>query len=165
MAPDIKAKIFFEHLLTNDTYNFLCDKPNVRTQEPLGIYSDLINCLNDIDFEEIKKNNIFLNIIFSPASNSIIKVNIPVCAKIITFDYNFLSRIPKNERIAILLHEYGHAFNPKLMGYEGEFKADDFAITHEYGNALRNSLQRSIKEFPYEFDKPVTYQRIERIPE
>lgn len=165
MNGEVKAKIIYEHLLTDDTYNFLQDSLRGRSQKPLDLYNDLINCLTDNDFEGIRDNKIFLNIIFSPASNSNIKVSVPVGAKVITFDFNSLSPLPKVERMAVLLHEYGHAFNPQLRGEEGEFAADDFAINHGYGQALRQSLQRSIEVHPDLYDKPIIRNRINRIPQ
>lgn len=165
MEPEVKAQIMYEHLLTDDTYNYLQDSLIGRPQQPLGLYRELINCFTDDDFEGIRDNNIFLNVIFSPASNSNIKVSLPVGAKVITFDFNSLSPLSKDERMAVLLHEYGHAFNTQLRGEEGEFAADDFAINHCYGEALRQSLQRSIEAHPDLYDKPITHNRIKRIPQ
>lgn len=158
-----KHKIMYEHLLTDDTFNVLQNELKLLKIEPLKIYTDLISCLTEEEFTGINEKNIFLNAFFSPASNSILKVSIPVRAKVITFDYNQLSKCPKEERLAIILHEYGHAFNPTIKGDEGEFVADKFAITHGYGNALKLSLQSNIIENPIEFDKEITRQRIARI--
>jgi hypothetical protein len=69
----------------------------------------------------------------------------------------------EGERLAILLHEYGHAFNPEIKGDEGEFVADEFVVSHDYGIALRSSLERNIKENPEEFDTPVNHQRVQRL--
>ena len=68
-----------------------------------------------------------------------------------------------NERIAILLHELGHAINPGIDSRSSEFNADDFVIERGFGNSLNESLQRNIVDNPIEFDKEITKQRIERI--
>jgi len=166
MENEEKARIMHEHLLTDMTIVTLQNKdPDYIKIEPLRIYKELILCLNDDDFTAIDDNNIYLNVSFSPASISIIKTTIPVGSQIVTFDYNCLLKLPNEERIAVLLHEIGHAFNPTMKNSEGEFAADDFAICRGYGKALKESLQRNIKENPKEFDKEITYQRLDKICE
>ena len=163
MDSEEKARIMYEHLLTDVTYTFLGDTSGSLTMPSLAIYGDLIRGFTEEDFIGINEQGIFLNLIFSPASNSILKVNVPARAKVITIDYNQLSKYPRKESIAIILHEYGHAFNPQLKGEAGEFAADDFAINHNYGEALKQSLERNIRENPNEFDKEITHTRIGRI--
>lgn len=166
MENEEKARIIYEHLLTDMTFFALQNgDPKARRMEPLRIYSEIIMCLTENDFNTIVNNNIYLNVLFSPASCSSIKTNIPNNSKIITFDYNRFIEVPKEERIAILLHEVGHAFNPILMGLESEFTADDFAISHGYKIALLESLQRNVREKPREFDNDVSTQRIARMNE
>ena len=165
-AMDIneKALIMSNHLLTDMTVVALQNQnPQFLKIEPLRIYKELILCLIDEDFIGIVKNDIFLSAFFSPATNAIIKVNLPVNSKIVTFDYNHLLKCSHEERIAIILHEYGHAFNPTKKNAEGEFAADDFAIERGYGKVIKESLLRNIEENPKEFDKDLTHQRIARI--
>jgi len=165
-AMDIneKALIMSNHLLTDMTVVALQNQnPQFIKIEPLRIYKEIILCLKDEDFLGIAENNIYLSAFFSPATNAIIKVNLPVNSKIVTFDYNHLLKCSHEERIAIILHEYGHAFNPTKKNAEGEFAADDFAIERGYGKAIKESLMKNIKENPKEFDKDITHQRIARI--
>jgi hypothetical protein len=159
-----KALIMSSHLLTDMTVVTLQNQnPQFLKIEPLRIYKELILSLRDEDFIGIEENKIFLNAFFGPASNAIIKVELPVNSKIITFDYNQLLKYTHEERIAVILHEYGHAFNPSKKNAEGEFAADDFAIERGYGKALKESLQKNIKQNPKEYDKEITHQRIARI--
>jgi hypothetical protein len=159
-----KAKIMYEHLLTNTTVTALQNEsPEYLNLQPLNIYREIIACLSEDDFKIIQEKSIYLNVLFGPASTSHIKVALPIGAKIITFDFNHLSKCELSERIAIILHEYGHAFNPTLKGNGGEFAADDFAIERGYGKALKNSLEKSIIENPIQFDKDLSRLRINRI--
>lgn len=152
-----KAQIMYEHLVTDKTYSIM--------QNDLGIYADFINSLSDEGLNRIVTDRIFFNAFYSPASNSQTKVAIPVNSKVITFDANIFSRYPKSEQIAMLLHEMGHAVNPTLTGEAGEFAADDFAIKNRYSTALKKSLENFVRDFPKEFDKPITHKRIARITE
>lgn len=164
MAPTEKAKILYEQLVTDMTYVSLQDEDTKHLNiEPLRIYKDLVLCLTGDDLNHIKQNNIFFSAAFSPASIATIKINLPPGARVIMFDHNTLLKLEKRERLAILLHELGHAFNPKLKGEEGEFAADDFAIAKGYGIALKSSLEKNITENPTEFDKDITRKRIARI--
>jgi hypothetical protein len=163
MKPEEKARIMYEHLLTDDTFNYMQETLKGRQIIPLGVYTDLMNALSDEDFQRIEAENIFFNIIFSPASNSIIKVRIPAGSKLISLDYNQLCIKEKSEILAIIFHELGHAFNPHLKGAEGEFAADDCAISHGYAEALHTSLERNMCEFPDMYDNAINHQRVKRI--
>jgi hypothetical protein len=158
MKNEEKTKIMYEHLITDKTF---------ATLKELEIYDEFINCLQDEDFTLIVDKNIYFSAFYSPASNSTIKVVMPVASNIIIFDVNLLKRYPKDERIAILLHEMGHVAEPNTYGMkselENESNADDFAIQRGYSQALKDSLERFIVDFPKEFDKEITKQRIERL--
>ena len=160
-----KAKIFHEHLLTEKTTYFLQDNDpqNKNSKEPLKVWSKLISCLLDEDFNGISLNNIFLNVIFSPATCSFIQVNIPKSSKVINIDYNSLINCSQDQRVAIILHEYGHAFNPLVKYQEGEFVADDFAFDRGYGAALLESLEWNIKHKADEFDNDTNSLRVTRL--
>jgi len=159
-----KAEIMNNHLLTDTTVVALQNQdPKFLKIEPLRIYKELILALKDEDFLGIETNNIFLSAFFGPANNSNIKVSLPPNSKIITFDYNKLLECEKEERIAIILHEFGHAFNPTKKNEEGEFAADDFAIERGYGKAIKTSLEKNIIENSLNFDKEITRKRIARI--
>jgi len=163
MKVQEKYEIMKSRILTDSTFKYIKHIEGHESLPPLNIWGVLLRCLNDQDFVTIRDSNIYLNVMFSPASNSILNVTVPSDAKVISFDYNYLALIPEAERVAILLHEYGHAFNPTMKGDEGEFVADDFAISHGYGESLRMSLLNSIQVKPDLFDKPITHQRISRI--
>ena len=157
-----KIEIVQNHFVTDFTYIVLQNQNSYKL-EPLDIFKDLVLSFRDEDLNFIKANNIFLSVIFSPASISKNKILIPLNSQIIAFDYNILVKYSTRERIATLLHEYGHAFNPNIKGNEGEFTADDFAIERGYGKEIKELLERNKLENPREFDKEITNLRIERI--
>lgn len=129
----------------------------------LQIYAPLGHALSEDDWKSLSLNNIFFNVIFSPGVNSPVERNIPSGSKLISLDVNTLIRLPVRQRIAIALHEIGHALNPNLSGRDGEFTADDYAIDRLYGQDIRESLLYLRETNPDEFDKPITTERIERI--
>ena len=157
MELNQKVEVMLSRILTDTTYKYSKHPEGHEVIQPLNIWSNLLRCFTDNDFETIRDTHIYLNLIFSPASISTLKVPLPENAKVITFDYNYLKDLPHDERLAIILHEYGHAFHPSIKGDEGELIADDFVISH------RQSLQRNIEDKPDLFDKPINHQRIERI--
>lgn len=162
MANIDRATILGEHCITMATVLAL-SAPDSRNKYGLDIWKDLNALLSDDEFNIILSGNIFFNAFFSPASNSIIKTNIPIKSKIITIDINALSLIQPDERIVIILHELGHAFFPTDDIEKGEFLADDFVIKKGYGNHLKKSLLKNIENFPDEYNKPITHKRINRI--
>lgn len=154
IEPQEKARIFDLH--------FLSEK-SISEMQKINCYAALIQTLNDEDFIAIDNNNIYFNCFFSPGSMTDVRFNIPVRSKLINIDINFLKRLEADERIAILLHELGHAINPGVDSQSSEFNADDFAISRGYDKALKASLQRNLIDNPDEYDKEITRQRIARI--
>lgn len=129
----------------------------------LNVYKDLALALNDSDYSDLVENNIYINPLFSPASQSNIETDLPKGAKIITLDINSLKQLSSAEVVAIILHEIGHALNPFDKGENGEFVADDYAIGRNYKDALLKSLVSCKKLWPAEFVKIITEKRIMRL--
>lgn len=150
-----KAKIFDWHFLS---------ERSIAEMEKINCYSDFIKLLEDEDFVAIDRNSVYFNCFYSPGSMTKVRYNIPIKSKLINIDLNYLKGLQPRERIAILLHELGHAINPEELNNEtNEFNADDFAIAKGFGSDLRNSLITNIKKNPSEYDKEITRKRIERI--
>lgn len=165
MTPQEKVELMMSRILTDTTYRLLKNPEGAERVQPLNLWGPLIKCLSDEDLGVIRDSHIYLSVMLSPASHSVIKVDLPIYSKVITFDYNSLKKIEdEGERLAILLHEYGHAFNPQIKGDQGEYVADAFVVSHGYGTALRNSLERNIREHPEEFNQLINHQRVQRIP-
>jgi hypothetical protein len=154
MKPQEKAQIFDLHFLSERA---------IAEMQKINCYAELIQSLKDDDFIEIDKKNIYFNCFFSPGSMTDVRFSIPVKSKLINIDINYLKRLNPKERIAILLHELGHAIYPGTDSHSSEFNADDFAIERGYGFVLKESLTRNITENPQEFDKEITRLRIARI--
>jgi len=129
----------------------------------LNVYKDLALALNERDYSDLEENNIYINPLFSPASQSDLVIDLPKGAKIITLDINSLKHLSSGESVAIILHEIGHALNPLEKGENGEFVADDFAIDRNYKDALLKSLVSCKKLWPVEFEKKITEKRINRL--
>jgi hypothetical protein len=128
----------------------------------LEIYAPLGHALSSEDWNNLKLNNVFFNIIYSPGVSSPIEKNIPSGSKLISLDVNTLILFPIRQRVAITLHEIGHSLSPNLTGRDGEFIADDYAIDRGFREDLVSSLNYGIVNFPLEFDKPITHERIQR---
>lgn len=154
MKPEEKGLIFDLHFLSERA---------IAEMQKINCYAELIQSLKDEDFKEIDKKNIYFNCFFSPGSMTDMRYSIPIKSKLINIDINSLKRFKPKERIAILLHELGHAINPGTDSQSSEFNADDFAIARGYGQPLKESLSRNITENPGEFDKEITRLRIARI--
>ncbi len=155
MRPDKKASTIYNHCVTVRT--------QVELDKTLGMYRDFILCLHDEDFNRIESEHIFFNAVYSPGSNSSTLVSIPANSRLITLEVNELKKYPKDECIAVLLHELGHAFNPNLKGEEGEFVADAFAASRGYGPPLKKSLQRLMTLDPSRFPTELTSKRIAKL--
>lgn len=150
----MKGEIMLSRML-----NFKC----VDYAQRLQIYAEIGHALTLEDWQLLQQSNIFFNIVFSPGVTSPVEINIPINSQLITLDYNSLIRFEPRQRVAILLHEIGHALNPQLTGKEAEFIADDYAIERGFGEDIVSSLNFGIANFPLEFDKPITHERIQRI--
>jgi hypothetical protein len=129
----------------------------------LNVYKDLALALNEKDYAELEENNIYINPLFSPASQSNLDIDLPKGAKIITLDINSLKYLSSGESVAIILHEIGHAINHFEKGENGEFIADDYAVARSYKEALLKSLFSCKKLWPEEFEKKITEKRINRL--
>jgi hypothetical protein len=131
----------------------------------LNIYSEIGHILSVEDWQLLQERNIYFNIVFSPGVVTPAEVDIPNGSQLINLDSNTLFKFEQRQRIAIFLHEIGHALNPNLTGREGEFIADDYAIARGYGQDIIESLNFGIEHYSLEFDKPITHERIQRITE
>lgn len=141
---------------SNSTFTYL--RPNYL--DVLGLIG---NSLSIENLQELIDNNVFISIMFSPGTHIKIKHDLPADSGLIVIDYNNLKDLPRNQIVAIIYHEIGHALTPDLKGEESEFAADDYAISKGFGNALRQSLMDNIANSPIEFDKAITHKRIDRI--
>ena len=153
----MKAPIMYHVVLYEKGVDYLANP------KKLNIYKLLGDTLSVEDWNELKVRNIFINVVFSPGVVSPVEKELPRDSQLINIDYNFLIKIPERERVAIILHEIGHAMNPLIKQKEGEFIADDYAIDRGFGEDLKNSLERCIIDYPLEFNKPITTERINRI--
>tara|TARA_R110002074_G_scaffold297889_3_gene469475 strand:+ start:96 stop:575 length:480 start_codon:yes stop_codon:yes gene_type:complete len=153
----MKAKIMEELLINWKSIDYL---NNVKH---LNIYSLLGNVLSLDDWNQLQQQKIYFNVVFSPGVVSPIEKEISVGSQIINIEYNLLMQLSQKQRVAIVLHEIGHALNPIIKGQEGEFVADDYAIDRGYGEEIRESLNYLIDKLPKEFDKPINHNRIDRI--
>lgn len=129
----------------------------------LQVFKPLGESLSETDYKILEENNIYINPLFSPASQSDLNINLYKGAKIITIDINSISQLSAEESIAILLHEIGHALNPFKKGENGEFAADDYAVGRNYKEALLKSLHSCKELWPSEFNKEITEKRIQRL--
>ncbi len=143
--------------------HFLSDKAIAEMQK-INCYSEWIKVLLDEDFRAIVDKKVYFNCFFSPGSRTINKIEIPVKSQLINLDINFLKAEKQDQRVAIILHEIGHAvLTPSGDVETDEFNADDFAIKRGYGLALKKSLEENIIKNPNEYAKPITHTRIARI--
>ena len=129
----------------------------------LNIYAETGHALTLEDWQLLQARNIFFNIIFSAGVTSPVEITIPSGSQLISLDYNSLMKWVPRQRVAIVLHEIGHSLNPTLMGEDGEFAADQYAVDRGYGEDIIASLNFGIENFPLEFDKLITRDRIQRI--
>jgi hypothetical protein len=136
---------------------------NTYGLEGLDIYRLIANALSLDDWYFLTTNNVFISLIFSPGCNSKLNFALPQNSNLITIDYNSLKTMAKQQQVAIILHEIGHAVNPTLTGQDGELAADDYAIIRLYGEHLKSSLEKFIIDDPINFDKEITHIRISRI--
>ena len=129
----------------------------------LGVYKALIVALSLQDLEQLQNNHIYFNPIFSPASKTDLNRNLENGSKIITIDINSLREYTIDEGVAVILHEIGHALNPGLIGEQGEYAADDYATTRNYGDAIISSLEKGMVKRPEMFKPEITQKRINRL--
>lgn len=135
---------------------------SIHYAQQLNIYAETGHALSLEDWQLLQQQNVYINIIFSPGVTSPIEITIPIGSQLISLDYNTLNIFQPRERLSIVLHEIGHALNPQLTGSEAEFIADDYAIDRGFREDLISSLNYCITNFPLEFDKPITHERIQR---
>lgn len=154
MKIEEKAKIIHTHFLSEKT---------ISEMQKINCYKEFISALKDSDFNSIDEKGIYFNCFFSPGSITSLRFDLPINSKLINLDINHLKKQSPDERIAMVLHELGHSITDGVDSQLNEFNADDFVIHHGFGRALKESLQKNIKISPIEFDKEITYQRINRI--
>lgn len=129
----------------------------------LNIYAETGHALSLEDWQLLQDRNVYFNLIFSPGVTSPIEITIQARSQLISLDYNTLINFQPRERVAIVLHEIGHALNPQLTGREAEFVADDYAIDRGFAEDIVSALNYGIVNFPLEFNRPITHERIQRI--
>ncbi len=129
----------------------------------MGIYKKLIISLSLTDLDELVKNKIYFNPIFSPASQNKLKKTLDDGSNIITIDLNTIKLFSSDEGTAIILHEIGHALNPELNNINGEYAADDYACNRGFKQFIISSLEKGKLIRPSEFVSKSTELRIERL--
>ena len=128
-----------------------------------GIYKKLFLLLSINDITTLVENRIYFNPIFSPASQSKLKLDLERGANIITIDLNTIKLFSSDEGTAIILHEIGHALNPELRNMEGEYAADNYASETGFSQHIISTLEKEKLIRPAEFSTQSTELRIERL--
>lgn len=128
-----------------------------------GVYKKLIQSLSVNDITSLVENKIYFNPIFSPASQNKLKLDLEKGSNIITIDLNTIKLFSSDEGTAIILHEIGHALNPKLKNMEGEYAADNYAFERGFSQQIISSLEKGKLIRPSEFSTKSTELRIERL--
>ncbi len=123
----------------------------------------LAMALSKDDIDGLVSKNIYFNLTFFPCSTTIVRETINHNDTLINLDYDSLLDLSEDQRIASLLHELGHAFNPKEPNETKEFVADNYAVEREYGEFLISSLERHIKIHPKSYDTDLSRERIKKI--
>lgn len=124
----------------------------------------LFDSLNEDDIERLLKLNTLFVRTVSPSSTIYINdINYEGPLTLINFDHRFISLLIPEERVAILLHEIGHVFNPEIKGIEGEYAADRFANSKGYGEYLISSLKRGVEQSWSGFKRSECESRINQI--
>lgn len=124
------------------------------------IFKNLVLAFTRDDIILLGERCIYFLPMFSPASQSQLKFCLPKYAHIICIDINALDLFSREEATAIILHEIGHTISPEI---NNEYDADDYALRHDYGEYLISALEKGKEIDPKNFDKEITYKRIQRI--
>jgi hypothetical protein len=112
---------------------------NTRGELPV-----LLDALTESDIDELLKINTHFIRSYSPSSHvhsfDVLKGKLTL----INFDSNYHMRLFPDEVVAILLHEIGHVFNPKVIGIKGEYIADNFAKSKGYTKWIVSGLNKGL---------------------
>jgi hypothetical protein len=152
--------LFLEHL-TNDY--------TVGRLYSLGISTPLLRILDNDDLQKIIERDVFFSVMHSPASTSQINVDIPRGSRVIHLDENTIESFVKAEhRVAIVLHEIGHAIvelsvQQRIGSMGSEFAADDFVVSKGFLAELLEALLIGIELMPAKFDTSSNRSRIVRL--
>lgn len=144
-------------------HNLFLNQTGIAKLVKQGIYKDLALSLSLEDLHSLNSNNIYINPIFAPGSTNKLSIDLQANSLMISIDINSLLPFTIKESTAIILHEIGHAFNPNLRGEQGEFAADDYAITRGYLEHIKSSLEKGISLRPELYDTEITKKRLTRI--
>lgn len=127
-------------------------------------YNLLFKSLSDDDVLELEKLKVRFGLVIAPASQISLNVGEGVI-NLICFEKHFFRHFTKEETVAVILHEIGHAVNPDLKGDEGEFRADDYAVNRNYRASIISSLSKARELNLPGFDKEINHRRINRLQE
>ena len=148
----------------------LVNDSTVGTLFRLGISTPLIEALNNEDVIQMINKNVFISTMYSPASMAQINTSLPAGSRIIELDANTIEELFPNtqERVAIILHEIGHAITDldlkqKLDPMGKEFAADDFAIARGYLEPTLSGLITGFNINPTKFDTHSNRTRMVRL--
>lgn len=129
-----------------------------------GGFDDLLKLLAEDEIDRLIATNVIFIQSCAPASNISLKdINVNGNLTLINIDHNYFTKLQPKEVIGILLHEIGHAFNPKLKNMEGEYAADEYAAQKGYAKWIIRGLESGMKNHWLGFEKDRCDLRIKKL--
>lgn len=138
------AQLLYSIIMTDKAIDLLGDS-----------YTLLGETLEESRLQYLIDKGIFINVVLSPASISHLNKPVPASGKIISIDNNSIKIFNSREKVAIVLHEIGHA----LLG-PSDFEADGYVEELDFGNEIITSLERGIRELPHLFNTSMNRNRV-----
>ncbi|MBC7388093.1 MAG: hypothetical protein H7329_02675 [Opitutaceae bacterium] len=111
-----------------------------------GYLDELCGLLTELEIDNLMQLNVQFIRTCSPSSTVLLQdLIVNGCLTIINVDVEQKKVFHPKEFIAILLHEIGHVFNPRLSGIDAEYAADNFVKTKGYALSIKSGLERGLK--------------------
>ncbi|GHV10685.1 hypothetical protein FACS1894162_5350 [Bacteroidia bacterium] len=120
-----------------------------------GVFVELFK-----DKSNIETNNIYFNLVWTPASKSKVDKDIQQGSHIISIEANIMNSLCYRECVALLLHEIGHIV---FDNSQNEFIADNYAVGKGFKKELISLLGKCLKLIPDTMDNELTKQRINNL--